>query len=110
MSPGTRLDAQILLTRFEAHVGLSLQCYQLGMKQQYPVDDELFIFVTLAADERQLQHPDFDAPHELSRASKPTARGKLQLSSGERLPGRHQEFRHYLIAGGARHQTLVSLI
>jgi hypothetical protein len=31
------------------------------------VDDELFIFVTLAADERQLQHPDFDAPHELSR-------------------------------------------
>jgi hypothetical protein len=39
--------------------------------------------VTLAADEGQMQHPDFDALHELSRASKPTERGKLQLSSGE---------------------------
>jgi hypothetical protein len=47
------------------------------MKWRYPADDELFIFVTRAADDRQLQHPDFDARHELSRAAKPTARGKL---------------------------------
>jgi hypothetical protein len=40
-------------------------------------------FVTLAANERQMQHPDFDAPDELPRASKPTEHGKLQLSSGE---------------------------
>jgi hypothetical protein len=43
----------------------------------------LFIFVARPADDRQLQHSDLDAQQELSRASKPTERGELQLSSGE---------------------------
>ena len=42
-----------------------MECYQLRMKQRYPVDDELFIFVTLAADDMSNAKSRFRRSHRI---------------------------------------------